>query len=258
MATQSSEENRQRVIRRKLCRMPEDSVVATLSSGLEAVDSALGIGGFPRGRIVEIFGCEGSGKTTLALWTIAATQRAGGNAALLDADHAFDARHAAGCGVLLGDLLFAQPDWSEQALEMTRQFAASGAVDLIVIDSAAALVPKVETEISLESFAAGLHGAVLGRNLRKIQAAAGRTNACILLLNQLRSSPGDSAESTAGGRVLKTWAALRCRLHPLGHERVHFQVVKNKFGLPAQTEFDIRFPRGRPAQLPDPLPNARQ
>jgi len=240
-----TEAERQRIIRLKLCRLADrpGPPLEAISSGFAAIDVALGIGGFPRGRIVEISGPEACGKTTLGLRAIAEVQRRGGTAALIDADRTFDARRAAALGVQLESLVIAAPEWGEQALEIVRSLASSGAVDLIVVDSAAALVPKLELETSLEAASPGLHAAVLSRALRRLAPAAARTGTCVLFLNQLRSAaPGEAGETTAGGRALKTYAAVRAELRPVASPaKVRFRVLKNKFAAaPAETEVEIR------------------
>ena len=239
-----TEAERQRIIRLKLCRLAgrPGAPPEAISSGFDAIDAVLGIGGFPRGRIVELSGPEACGKTTLALRTIAGVQRRGGTAALIDADRTFDPHRAAALGIHLENLVMSAPEWGEQALEIARSLASSGAVDLIVVDSAAALVPKLELETSLETISPGLHAAVLLRALRRLAPAAARSGACVVFLNQLRSAgAGEAAETTAGGRALKAYAAVRAELRPLASPgKVRFRVLKNKFAAaPAEAEVDI-------------------
>jgi recombination protein RecA len=238
-----TEDERQRIIRQKLCRM-EERPALVLSTGLPAVDAALGIGGLPRGRIVELFGAEACGKTALALRTAAETQRRGGGVALIDVERTFDPRQAAALGVNLDSLVVAQPGWEEQALEIARSLAASGAVDLLIVDSAAGLVPKVELESSLEAVAPGLQAAILTRALRRLSAACVRSGTCALFLNQLRSAPGpDGAETTAAGRALKTHAAMRIDLRRIpGSRLMRLRVVRSRLGAASgEADIDVRW-----------------
>ena len=249
-----TEGERQRTIRQRLCGMA-DRPLPVLSSGLAEVDAALGTGGWPRGRIVELYGGDACGKTALALLAAAETQRRGGAAALIDVERTFDPRHAAALGVDLDSLVVAQPEWAEQALEMARSLVLSGAVDLVIVDSAAGLVPKLELETSLESIAPGLQSAILTRALRRLSADASRGGTCVLFLNQLRSAPGpDGAETTAAGRALKTYAALRVELRRLaGSSLVRLRVVRSRLGPSAgETDIDVRWtaPGSRPPSDP--------
>jgi recombination protein RecA len=227
-----TEQERQRAIRIRLCRTADAPahLLPPLSTGNPAVDAALG-GGLPRGAIVEIFGAESSGKTMLALRAIAALQRSGGGAALIDADRTFDAARAATLGVSLDSLVLARPGWSEQALEMVRALVLSRALELVVIDSAAALVPRAELDSSLEAAGAGWHSAVLARALRRLRPAAARCGVCLLFLNQLRSGSRRGPEISAGGRALRSYAALRVELRRRKSDgMVRLRVVRNKFG----------------------------
>jgi recombination protein RecA len=201
--------------------------VPAISTGFRGLDHALG-GGFPRGRIVELFGPSGCGKTTLALQTIAHIQRDGLSAAWIDADHTFDAAYASSLGIDIERLPLAQPGTAEEALEMARTLAASGAVELIVIDSAAALAPRLEVETGIGESAPGLQSRVLGSELRKLSAVIRRGEACIVFLNQMRNRPGGEGETSAGGPPLKLFAAVRIAMLPAGGSRIRLRVLKNK------------------------------
>lgn len=223
------EEDRQRAIRLRLARMrskPADAVIAT---GFPALDTALGVGGFPRGRIVELFGPSSSGKTTLLLQLIARLQRNRAAAGWIDAEHSFDPAYAALLGVAIESLPVAEPDTAEQALEIVRQLAVSGAVDLLVVDSAAALVPKLELDYGIGESGAGLHGRVLASELRKLSVTVARTATSLVFLNQTRSrdSAGE-AETSAGGAALKLYSAVRIALGPITPKGIRFRIVKNK------------------------------
>jgi recombination protein RecA len=226
------EEDRQRAIRLRLCRTAGDPEhpLPPISTGHAAIDEALGTGGLPRGQIVEFFGPSDCGKSTLALRIIAAVQRSGGTAALIDADRGFAATRAASLGVVLEKLILVQPGWTEQAVEIARSLAGSGAVDLVVVDSAAALVPRAELESSLESAGHGWQTAALTRGLRRVAAAARRGGACVLFLNQLRGRGDALPESSSGGPALKTYAALRVELRPLSGGRARLRVVRSRLG----------------------------
>jgi len=205
-------------------------------TGFAALDNALGIGGLPRGRIVEIFGPPNCGKTALALQTIAHLQQSGGAAAWIDAEHAFDPRFATQLGVDLAGLPVAEPGSAEEALEIARRFAASGAVDLVVVDSAAALVPQLELETGMAA-GAGLHGRVLASELRRLSWLAARTGVCMVFLNQIRGrleAAAGEAETSAGGPSLKLYSAVRIALSATGRT-VRFRVLKNKLAAPFAT-----------------------
>jgi len=206
---------------------------SSLPTGFAALDTALGVGGLPRGRIVEIFGPASCGKSAVALQIIAEVQRAGGAAAWIDAERAFDAAFAAQLGVDVAGLAVAVPDSAEEALEMARRFAASGAVDVVAIDSAAALVPRLETEAGIGNTGAGLQGRVLGAELRRLALVAWRTQVCMLFLNQTRARPAAAGEgeTSAGGPALKLHAAVRIALSAAGR-RVRFRILKNKLAAP--------------------------
>lgn len=202
-----------------------------VATGFATLDRALGSGGLPRGRIVELFGPSSSGKTTLLLQVIAHLQSNGLAAAWIDADRSFDPAYAAQLGVVVEGLPVAQPDAAEQALEMARQLAESGAVDLLVVDSAAALVPSLELQAGIGQSAAGLHSRVLASGLRKLSTTAAKTGTCVVFLNQTRSRPeasGGESETSAGGPPLKLYAAVRIALFGAGGRQLGFRVLKNK------------------------------
>jgi recombination protein RecA len=222
-----SEEDRQRTIRLKLARM-QSRAPGAIATGFTSLDQALGVGGLPRGSIVELFGPSSAGKTTLALQIVAHAQQAGSASAWIDADHTFDPAYAAQLSVNLEALPVGQPESAEEALEVTRQLALSGAVDLVVVDSAAALVPRIELETSLGEGSSGMQSRVLASGLRKLAAAA-RTGVVILFLNQTRGG-GENVVS-AGGPGLKLYAAVRVHLEPTGRG-IRFRTVKNKVAAP--------------------------
>jgi recombination protein RecA len=224
-----TEEERQHTIRLKLARMSLEAHQPNrfFSSGFHALDLAMGAG-FPRGHMVELFGPSGCGKTTLAMQAIAHLQRQSLTAAWIDVDHTFDAAYAAQLGAALDHMPLAQPEYAEQAFEMVRALAASDAVDLVIVDSAAALVSRLELETGMGNSAPGLQGRVLASGLRRVQKGLARSDTCVVFLNQARNRPEGEGETSAGGPPLKLYASVRLALTPMGGTRACLRVLKNK------------------------------
>ena len=261
-----NEQDRRRIIEQALLQMekqfgkgavlrlgsPNVLPVTAISSGSLAVDAALGVGGFPRGRIVEIFGPESSGKTTLALQVIAQVHKQGGAAAFIDAEHALDPKYAKALGVDIDNLLVSQPDCGEQALEITSALINTGTIDVAVVDSVAALVPKAELDGEMGDTYVGLHARLMSQAMRKLSGLVARTNTCLIFINQIREKIGvmfGNPETTTGGRALKFYASVRVEVRrsttikdgeAVIGSRTKVKIVKNKVAAPFKdTEVDL-------------------